>query len=729
MKPCRLKIITANIIDDIDTPSIKYVSQNDPNSFYNESPYIKTSPINYIKEKKEGQIYNKTANLIESKDIINRINLQELVRYDMENDNTMNLNNNLENNNFLNENIEENNIDVNDLCTVSNQHMFEDIQNNILNNMEVNDCDTIENYIISINNQNNYGNKNNKKQSNTKTKNVNKKKENKASIKNVNRSFSNKSKVKTKSINKGINKKNLQYNKSYTTNNNIFSNDNLKINKKKVGDKFTFKNRSKSKNSNHKHKNDDKNKKERQNIMENIKPLKINEIKKNNNLRPIKSNYSWNIVEQNDFNNNEKKVDYKILIDELIKKESLLTKEKLNIIQNYEQKIKPLKELNKKLMDENNEELGREDELKGELILLRNQYEKLLSQIKMNKNKKFHEEIDNKIKEIDENIKKLNDNLKNGEILLVMRPSSLENLTDEEDQNITLMLRGLFASLHVLDTDKIVYIIWKYNKQIQTIYFLVEELINYFRIEPNLEKNILLNYFYSFLKEYNYMNIDTFKILFKNKIGEIKIFNKNFYISELLNNHRNQIDKLIKSIKDKDNYDIGIIKLKEFNNMLKNEGLFLSINNDKRYQDYQFLIYCMKKDRTLEINKSKKQISKKVAFDNYDIRYSLFDLFYKSLIDFIDEYNSLIIRNPFQRIKTYMKNKKINNDDNILKSLLIDKNIIKVNNKEYIDIILLNKFLRRIGVIQNNEVIFATLFEEELVEISKFTNDIVNYKI
>ena len=52
MKPCRLKIITANIIDDIDTPSIKYVSQNDPNSFYNESPYIKTSPINYIKEKK-----------------------------------------------------------------------------------------------------------------------------------------------------------------------------------------------------------------------------------------------------------------------------------------------------------------------------------------------------------------------------------------------------------------------------------------------------------------------------------------------------------------------------------------------------------------------------------------------------------------------------------------------------------------------------------------------------
>ena len=607
--------------------------------------------------------------------------------------------------------------------------MFEDVQNNILNIMEVNDCDIIENYINSINNQNNYGNGNNKMQSNTKIKNVIKKKENKTSIKSMNRSLSNSSKVKAKSINKSINKKNLQNNKSFTTNNNIFSSENLKNNKKKVVDKFSFKNRSKSKNSNHINKNDDKNKKERKNIMENIKPLKINEIKKNNILRHSKSNYSWNIVEINDFNNNEKKVDYKILINELIKKESLLSKEKINIIQSYEQKLKPLKELNKKLMDENNEELGREDELKGELILLRNQYDKLISQIKMNKNNKFQEEIDNKIKEIDENIKKLDDNLENGEILLVMKPSSLENLTDEEDQNITLMLRGLFVSLHVLDTDKIVDIIWKFNKQIQTIYFLVEELIYYFRIDPNLEKNILLNYFYSFLKEYNYMNIDTFKTLFKNKIGEIKLYNKNFYISELLNKYRSQIDKLIKSIKDKDNYNIGIIKLKEFNNILKNEGLFLSINNDKDYQDYQFLIYCMKKDRTLEINKSKKQISKKVAFDNYDIRYSLFDLFYKSLIDFIDEYNSLIIRNPFQRIKTYMKIKNINNDDNILKSLLTEKNIIKINNKEYIDIILLNKFLRRIGIIQHNEVIFANLFEEELVEINKFMNDIINYKI
>ena len=107
MKPCRLKIITANIIDYIDTPTIKYISQNDPNSFYNESPYIKTSPINYAKEKKEGKIDNKTENFKENKDIINRIDLQELLRYDMEKDNTMNLNNYLENINYLNENFED----------------------------------------------------------------------------------------------------------------------------------------------------------------------------------------------------------------------------------------------------------------------------------------------------------------------------------------------------------------------------------------------------------------------------------------------------------------------------------------------------------------------------------------------------------------------------------------------------------------------------------------------
>ena len=376
-------------MDDIDTPTIKYISQNDLNSFYNESPYIKTSPINDVKEKKEGQIDNKTENFKENKDIINRIDLHELIRYDMEKDNTMNLNNYLENINFLNENFEENNIDINDLCTVSNQHMSEDVQNNILNNLEVNDCDTIENYINSINNQNNYGNGNNKKQSNTKIKNVIKKKENKTSIKNMNRSLSNTSKVKAKSINKSMNKKNLQNNKSFTTNNNIFSSDNLKSNKTKVSDKFSFKNRSKSKNSNHINKNDEKNKKESKNIMENIKPLKINEIKKSNNLRHTKSNYSWNIVEINDFKSNEKMVDYKILINELVKKESLLSKEKINIIQSYEQKLKPLKELNKKLLDENNEELGREDELKGELILLRNQYDKLISQIKTNKKKKL----------------------------------------------------------------------------------------------------------------------------------------------------------------------------------------------------------------------------------------------------------------------------------------------------------------------------------------------------
>ena len=69
----------------------------------------------------------------------------------------------------------------------------------------------------------------------------------------------------------------------------------------------------------------------------------------------------------------------------------------------------------------------------------------------------------------------------------------------------------------------------------QTLYFLVEEFLNYFNLEQNAEKNILLNYFYSFCKNYKYMNIDIFKKEFKKKIGKIQIYNKYIYISILLN--------------------------------------------------------------------------------------------------------------------------------------------------------------------------------------------------
>ena len=63
-----------------------------------------------------------------------------------------------------------------------------------------------------------------------------------------------------------------------------------------------------------------------------------------------------------------------------------MIKEKENIIQTYEEKLKPLKKLNTELINNSNEEIDKEDELQGELVILKNQYETLFS--KMNNNKK-----------------------------------------------------------------------------------------------------------------------------------------------------------------------------------------------------------------------------------------------------------------------------------------------------------------------------------------------------
>ena len=56
MKTCRLKIITANIIDDTDTPKIQYISQNKKsNGKYKEL----IDELSNIEEKKEELIEQK----------------------------------------------------------------------------------------------------------------------------------------------------------------------------------------------------------------------------------------------------------------------------------------------------------------------------------------------------------------------------------------------------------------------------------------------------------------------------------------------------------------------------------------------------------------------------------------------------------------------------------------------------------------------------------------------
>ena len=153
MKECRLKIITANIIDDIDTPTIKYISQNQKSRSKNNE--ISEEPLNYIEEQILEQLEDKKNNEKKESNILNHIQLQELIRYNYISDNTNNINNNINNNlnikekNNINNNIEMNNLDINDLLTISNNNL----KNNIINNNIIN-YNSIENHQNNIYNYN-----------------------------------------------------------------------------------------------------------------------------------------------------------------------------------------------------------------------------------------------------------------------------------------------------------------------------------------------------------------------------------------------------------------------------------------------------------------------------------------------------------------------------------------------------------------------------------------------
>jgi len=803
MKTCRLKIITANIIDDTDIPRIQYISQNKkPEGRLNELSNIEEKKEELIEQKEEKENINDQNN--------NRVNeIEEFTKKDNDNDNNNDMqnynmnsidnnniekedinindieanNNNIDNiyninnndfgdnrNNIENEennnniedrkddnniednigNNEENNIDINDLCTKSNQYVYEDDKNNVNNN----NYDTLKSHQSYQGNNfiNNY------------PYNIeHKKKELKSSIRYLfknrdtkpymNRGYSSvyENKNKSKRVKNIVVSKDLKFNKKKISKPNLNkSSHDLNININKLFCISNCKNsksnsKSKSKRNSQSNKNMSfklKNKSQNKNKYSLIKKNKTSKNKVNNytlNDTQI-SSVSWNVVEKSDFIIDQT-IDYTFLLDDLINKECELIREKEKIIEDYEAKLKPIRELNNKLMSENEVEIDREDELRGELVVLKNHYEILFSKLNLNKkdssyfnldnyieNNKSQEEFNNKIKEIDNEVKILNDYLKNGEIMVVTKPQSLETLSFGDDQDVTLMLKGLFVSIHVLNTDKIVDLIWKKNRQIQTIYFLVGELINVFRLEPNLEKNILINYFYSFCKKYEYMNINEFKFEFKEKIGKIQLYNKDIYISKLINFHGSSIHELMKYMKDKDIYNIGVIKYEHLKSMLFDAGLYLYSKQDQDSHEFlEFMIYCMKKDRTLELNKYKKPSNKKGDKDSNEIKYSLYDLYYQSFIDFYNEYNCNIVANPYKRIRIYMKKNDINNAELILRPLLIEKNIIKVDNVEYVDVVILNKYLRRIGIILNEERISTFLFEEELVDKNKFINDVYDY--
>ena len=794
MKTCRLKIITSNIINDIDIPKIHYVSQNKKVQF---KPNIENINQSNTNEKILEQLEEKIENHPEEKKFVNQIKLEELIKYDFINttdnieindkkeenkeENKIDIiekkeeeieKNNIDINNINEKKVEnkeenkeenkgENNIDINDLCTISNQHLYEEDKNN----NSINNNNNISNFYNNTSYSNNYPYtiENKKREINTKLRTIFKNREKKNPFMNRSLSYMNNknkksliksivsknaniNKIKNNDKNKKGNILNININKSFCFNNNSNNmsnntsskNNKLKSRNRSINNQNNLRTNSKNSNNSNFSKNT-KNSKGTKNSnikikIKNVKPLNIKRL----DLEESHSSYvSWNVIEKKDFNI-EQDLDYKLLIDDLLAKECQIIKEKENIIQIYEQKLKPIREINKKLMDENNEELDRQDELKGELIVLKNQYENLFSLLNSdninnnifdqyndlnNTEDNYQEEFNNKIQVIEEENKKLNEYLKNGNILLITKPFKLIIISEQENRNITLMLKGIFMSRHFFDTDKIVDLIWKHDKKLQTIYFLVEEFLNYFNLDPNTEKDILLNYFYSFCKNYNYMNINIFKNEFKKKIGNIQIYNKYVYFSILLNYHRSKINQLLQILKDKDVFNLGIIKYDIFIKSLLDVGLYLDKDHSENSEEIlEFLIFCMKKDYSLELSKNKNK-------KKDDIKYSLFDLYYESLNDLIDEHDSNLIKNPFKLIRNYMKKNDINNAEYILKPLLNTKFIIKINNVQYIDITIMNKYLRKIGIIQKDEKILVDLFEEELIDRNKFIDNIYDSNI
>ena len=73
-------------------------------------------------------------------------------------------------------------------------------------------------------------------------------------------------------------------------------------------------------------------------------------------------------------------------INDLIREESELEKQKYDITDHFEYKLRPIRELNQQLIIQNKIYIDKEDELNGQLALLKNHYSQLINQLNEKKN-------------------------------------------------------------------------------------------------------------------------------------------------------------------------------------------------------------------------------------------------------------------------------------------------------------------------------------------------------
>ena len=468
--------------------------------------------------------------------------------------------------------------------------------------------------------------------------------------------------------------------------------------------------------------------------------------------------------------------DYKNKIKELMKEEPKKIENRDNIVKENKYKIDNLLKENTKL----NYELGCE---------INREYQDII------KHKSIHEKIiSNKQTDIVNYYNNLNECLTNGEILLITKPDSnnkfnyinsknVENnleMNDEKeiqeknniikvdielqneniqldiikkfDENeeinnyinndiITFLLKGYFINMNITNVNDAVDKIWIKEKPIQTFETITEELlilINDYINEPNSSfingpnRNLLMNYLYSFCNCYNYMTVNEFKSVFHDKIG-------NF----IVNDNINLINKLYNYC---DGNKTGKIDLHDFVKVLKEKNLlFKNINHNNIIEQndindvIQLLIIQMKNNHynlfksnnNLEqnnlINLNKDNNNEIINTDISKQNLSIYDLYYEPIINLIK--NNSKSESPLYKgiIKKYLIDNKMNSMMNFLEPLL-EKNennniIINKGLDRYIKSQTFVEFLITNNVIAENEKFLLPYENDILLDINQIVNE------
>ena len=512
--------------------------------------------------------------------------------------------------------------------------------------------------------------------------------------------------------------------------------------------------------------------------------------------------------------------DYKNKIKELMKEEPKKIENRDNIVKENKYKIDNLLKENTKLNYELGCEINREDELKGEIIILNNQYKLLLNELTNEekkikeyqdiiKHKSIHEKIiSNKQTDIVNYYNNLNECLTNGEILLITKPDSnnkfnyinsknVENNLESNDEKeiqeknniikvdielqneniqldiikkfdeneeinnyinndiITFLLKGYFINMNITNVNDAVDKIWIKEKPIQTFETITEELlilINDYINEPNSSfingrnRNLLMNYLYSFCNCYNYMTVNEFKSVFHDKIGNFIVNDNINLINKLYNYCDGKLSEFMQTLQNIDTNKTGKIDLHDFVKVLKEKNLlFKNINHNNIIEQndindvIQLLIIQMKNNHynlfksnnNLEqnnlINLNKDNNNEIINTDISKQNLSIYDLYYEPIIYLIK--NNSKSESPLYKgiIKKYLIDNKMNSMMNFLEPLL-EKNennniIINKGLDRYIKSQTFVEFLITNNVIAENEKFLLPYENDILLDINQIANE------